>query len=156
MINIVIFLIIFLILFIVVQTVTVFFLYQYSVVKTRQHDRMKKQGQFLQRWMRKELYHPGFFREKVIGEGYKRVLIYGAGILGQMIYYALDGAGIEVIGFIDRSVKEVGCQVPVYKIDKGVPKADVIIVSLIGSQKGVMDDIHKYAGTDAILIDEII
>ena len=72
------------------------------------------------------------------------------------IYYALDGSEIEVVGFIDRSVKRVGVPVPVYQIHEEFPKVDAIIISVLKDQKQMIDNLNMYIDGEIILIDQIV
>lgn len=133
-----------------------FFIYRFSKEKANQYGILRRQNQILQRWLRKESYHHGFFKSKLAIKGYKRVLIYGAGAIGMQIYYALDGSEIEVVGFIDRSVKRVGVPVPVYQIHEEFPKVDAIIISVLKDQKQMIDNLNMYIDGEIILIDQIV
>lgn len=132
-------------------------MFQYSKMKTNQFGTLRRQSLLLQRWLRKELYYPQFFETKIKKMAIKKVLIYGAGVIGQQIYYALDQSEIEVIGFIDRTVKEVGMSIPTYKIEEKIPEADAVIVSIIYNQKRAINAIHQYTNIECIvLIDQIV
>ncbi|MCR5416427.1 MAG: radical SAM protein [Pseudobutyrivibrio sp.] len=59
-----------------------------------------------------------------------KVVIYGYGGIGQLIYDILNDAGIEVVALMDKRYKEIEAKIPVYSPEDAPKEGDAIIVSI--------------------------
>lgn len=132
-------------------------LYRFAIEVHKKEGVALRNCLFLQKWLRKENLNHGFLVQKLTMLGCNRIYIYGAGIMGIQLYYAIANTDIEIIGFIDRSANEVGVNIPIYRIDKvDYSEADSVVVTLTKGANGIIDEIRKYATINVILLDDLI
>ena len=115
----------------------------------------------LYQWVLNE--HSGFkMDEYLLREGVKRVLIYGAGVIGECLYHILSGGRVDVIGFIDNEKSKHSSSIrntPLYSLDKLPPEEsfDAIIISVGHLFYQVSERLkEKYGDIGIISIEDIV
>lgn len=75
--------------------------------------------------------------------GVRRVAIYGDSYIGKRLYRSLRENGVEVSCFIDRNAAYLEEEIPVYPPQEGLPKVDLIIISLVEAVEAIGKDLAK-------------
>lgn len=74
--------------------------------------------------------------------GIRNVAIYGCGILGEYLYTELKD-DMEVKYFIDRDKNKMHKKIPIYVLNDNLPEVDGVIISLMGEEEEVKEEIRK-------------
>lgn len=72
----------------------------------------------------------------------RNVAIYGCGILGKYLYTELKD-DVEVKYFIDRDKNKVHKKIPIYTLNDNLPGVDGVIITLLGEEEEVKEEIQK-------------
>lgn len=97
----------------------------------------------LNRWL--TLRDRGISIEKYLKEKkYKKVAIYGLGMIGNHLYEELRQTEIEIVG-IDQSAIYNNFQMPIYKPSECLEDVDLIIVTPLEYEK-ICDNLKQYQG----------
>lgn len=116
---------------------------------------VKQYEPLLYQWILNE--HNGFTIEAyLLGKGFKRILIYGAGIIGECLFHVLKDSDVEIVGFIDEEKSKE--MTSIHNINVYSPQSlptvdtfDVVIVS-VGHLYYSISHIIKNMYGDIILI----
>lgn len=92
-----------------------------------------------------------FFTER----GYQEAAVYGMGHLGERLLEELAGSGIDVAYCIDRAGKK-GKGYMVYGIEDELPRADVIVVTVVHLFFEVKQELEKRTSTPVVSLEEVI
>lgn len=88
--------------------------------------------------------------------GYHTVGIYGAGKLGTHLFYELKNTDIQVLFGIDKNCEAILFPVNVYSPDQQLPKADVIIITVIDKYGEISKLIDEKINCPMVPLEEII
>ena len=75
--------------------------------------------------------------------GVRRVAIYGNSYIGKRLYHSLQENGVEVTCFIDRNAAYLEEEIPVYPPQEGLPKVDMIIISLVEAVEAIGEELAQ-------------
>lgn len=118
-------------------------------------DRFKKQFFVYDTWM--HLESRGLtISDYLAGQGYHKVAIYGYGFLGVQLLGRLQNGTMKVSYILDRNAKYLDCIVPIYTMEDSLPKADVVIVTLIDGEKDVTEKLKEKLGIDVVTLRGIL
>lgn len=93
-----------------------------------------------------------FFQVK----GYKNIAIYGIGMVGKHLVAELEDGSVNVLYGIDRQNKEWQYSFPIYEMDKGLPQADVIVVTVAYEFEKIYRELKQKFMGKIISIEEIL
>ncbi len=120
---------------------------------------LRKQIEFYEvlcKWVNK-IQSGHTIRELMNERGYQRVSIYGYKELGQLLYQALDGSGIEIVQIIDRNGKNIEAErdilPPDVISDDGV---DAMVVTVLSGFQHIYEDLKAKYRFDVISIRELV
>lgn len=88
--------------------------------------------------------------------GYHKVGIYGAGKLGTHLFYELKKTDIEVLFGIDKNCERILFPVNVYSPDQQLPRADAVIITVIGKYGEISKLLGEKMNCPMIPLEEII
>ena len=78
----------------------------------------------------------------------KKVILYGAGVVGKIVFNVMRSIGIEVLGFVDDAPSKHGEMIyslPVYSPDsRKLPKYDAIIVASFRHSQVILEKAKKH------------
>lgn len=86
----------------------------------------------------------------------KNVALYGAGNLGICLLEELKNGGVKVNYFIDKIKNGKIKGIPIYAVDKSIPKVDAIIVTVIDSFEEVKKELFLITDMPIISLEEIL
>lgn len=92
-----------------------------------------------------------FFLER----GHQNIAIYGMGYLGERLLEELDVSDINVVYGVDRGCKEIE-GFPVYTMEEDLPKADVIIVTVVHLFLGIKYELEKWTDIPIVSLEEVL
>lgn len=93
-----------------------------------------------------------YFRKK----GYKKVAIYGMHYLGESLFSELEGSDIEVVYAIDQHPELRYTELPLYKPEDDIPKADVIVVTAFFFFEEIEEILADKVNCPIVSIEDII
>lgn len=124
--------------------------YKRNYVRTQRLYSAKEKLDYLSRWIKlKE--HNICFNDYLSQFGYRKIAIYGCGILGEYIYEELK-ISIEIKYFIDRKAAHIQKAIPVYSLMDHLPDVDCIILTLMGETEDVEEKLKDKGFENIILL----
>lgn len=87
---------------------------------------------------------------------YNRIVIYGAGYLGELLFRDLTNDGVDILYFIDKNADDIFSDLPVYKIKDNLPDADVVVVTPINYFDEINVDLNAVFDIPIVALDQII
>lgn len=95
-----------------------------------------------------------YFKEK----GYKRVIIYGFAAIGKHLFWELQQSSINVVCVLDRRSAMKHPNVDIISPDEieKVPKADVIVVTVINDGAKIAQELYMKTGKNVVTLENII
>ena len=92
----------------------------------------------------------------LLNKNYKKIAIYGMGILGQGLYSALrNSTCIEIVCGIDKNAEIYRYEFPIYKPDDNIPIVDVVIVTTPYYYDEIEQDLITRMSYEIISIEDI-
>lgn len=92
-------------------------------------DRNTEYMNLLDRWMFLRKDNKSVV-EWLLQHGYKRVAIYGYGVLGKHLYAELESSSVQVDYVMDRRRDKIHVNTAVYALSDELPETDVVLVSI--------------------------
>ena len=102
----------------------------------RRMERNLSNYQLLNDWM-EFLYAGGVIEQYFYDHGYKRILIYGNGDIGQRLYQALERTDINVVAIMDKSHSSKSAGILI-GVNSEMPEVDCIVITPVF----YFDEIH--------------
>lgn len=123
--------------------------------RIRMMDKFKKMFFLYDAWL--ELYQEDLLISACLKKkGYKTAVIYGDGYFGKQLYRELEKNGITVACFLDRNADYLCEKIPVYRPEADWPEADILIVTLMQKEKGLMELLQRKTTAAIIYIEELL
>lgn len=89
-------------------------------------------------------------------KSYKEIAIYGIGMVGKHLLTELECTDVNVIYGIDKQGSQLNFSFPIYKIGMELPKADVIVVTVMHEFDKIYKELRrKYRGS-IVSIEEVV
>jgi len=88
--------------------------------------------------------------------GYKKVALYGMRELGERFVDELRDTGIEVCYLVDRNADSVSTDLPKYKPDEKLPKADVMVVSAVYYFQDIQEKMEICVDFPIISLEDVV
>ena len=125
----------------------------------RQLEREKTKSEYktalLIKWM--YLYHYGMtIKDWLDDTDKKTVAVYGMGDLGQLLYYELTDKNVEVLYTVDQNYEYKNSEIQIYPLKDGLEHVDVVIVTLLKPDKGLLKEVHKKTNSSVITLESVI
>ncbi len=73
----------------------------------------------------------------------KRIIIYGAGYWGNIVYEEIKGSDVTIVGVLDKNISSRIDGLHTYGLDEAIPEYDIIIVALINPIEAVTELIQR-------------
>lgn len=96
-----------------------------------------------------------YIHEYLEKHGFRRVAIYGDSYIGKRLYHSLRDNGMEVRYFIDRNAAYLKEEIPVYPPQAGLPKVDLIIISLVEAVEAIRKDMKRLSEAKICSVTEL-
>lgn len=122
----------------------------YKVKMQRNHENMM----LLNDWLH-FLYLGGTLEDYFRTRGYKQIMVYGNGYIGERLLQALEKTDIEVVAVMDRSVPS-DRKGKVIGVDSEIPDSDCIVVTPVFYMDEIRDMLQKKTDIPVVSIQEII
>lgn len=150
--------VILLIVIIIFMGYSIIFLYGAFRQKCEQHDKFKRNFLMLYDWMDLELENDRDRALAVLLEkrGYRRLIIYGWGYLGNRLYRELRHTQIEIKGILDRRGVSNSYNIPSYSLQSHLPDADAVIVTVLNDLEKIRQDVEKITDCPVVSLEELI
>lgn len=87
---------------------------------------------------------------------YSKIAIYGMGVLGRHLYYALQDTDIEIIYVIDQNQQINSQGLKVYTMQDELPEVDAIIVTPVFAFEEIESKLSEKAEYPIVSLEEII
>ncbi|MCM1217936.1 MAG: hypothetical protein NC548_25890 [Lachnospiraceae bacterium] len=100
------------------------------------------------------LYAGGRIERYFVDHGYKKIMIYGNGYIGQRLMQALEGTGIEVVAVMDKAAAEA--EEIVIGVDAAIPDVDCIIVTPVFFYDAIYDMLREKTDIPIISMQSVI
>lgn len=91
-----------------------------------------------------------------VEKGYKKVAIYGYGMLGKHLVFQMQEKKINVDYIIERQSGKQTNEIPLYSLDDKLPLVDVVIVTVLYDFVQIKNCIKKKLNTDIISIEDLL
>lgn len=111
---------------------------------------------FMCTWMDRKRKEPTALIDNLKKENCQKVLIYGAGHVGEQLCSELKETDIEVVGYIDRLRKNDGLPTHIYSLKDQLPEADSIIVSVVHDYARIIETIQKETSIKILFLEELL
>lgn len=129
-------------------------LFKRNIMRVSEQASLKKKWEILDRWMwlRERKVR---FSEYLVQEGMQKVAVYGYAVLGKLVYEEIK-RDLTVPYFIDRNANELEKEIPVYSLQKELPKVDGVIITLIDEAEVVREEIGNVMDGGIIILKDWI
>lgn len=118
-------------------------------------ERNSSNMMLLNDWM-EFLYAGGSIEQYFQKHGYKRVMIYGNGYIGQRLFQALEGTDIEVAAIMDRAnSSDSEAEGILIGVDSEIPEIDCVVVTPVFCFDEIYQMLNGKTGKPVISIDEL-
>lgn len=92
-----------------------------------------------------------------IKSGYKKIVIYGMGFLGQRFYDEMKESSVEIVGVVDKNSKVILDQGSIYSsVEDLSENADVIVITAITYFHEIKKEIRKTSLIPIISLEEVV
>lgn len=92
----------------------------------------------------------------LMGQGYRKVAIYGMSVLGNLLYQELKDTEVKVQYAIDRSSADMYFELPVLNPTDEYDEVDAIIVTAILDFEKIKSNIEKRTQADVISLENVV
>lgn len=123
--------------------------YKRNKMRILKLDMAKKKLDWLTEWFKLKENNV-YFDRYLLYSGFRRIAIYGCGIIGEYLYSELKEL-VDVKCFIDRNADHIQKKIPVYTLSDQLPEIDCVILTLMGETKDVEREL-KEKGIESILL----
>lgn len=89
-------------------------------------------------------------------KGYQEIAIYGIGMIGKHLLTELENTDVKVIYGIDKKGKQLRYTFPIYTMEMELPKADLIIVTVVHEFEIIYRELKKKYSGSIVSIGEVI
>lgn len=149
-------LIIILLLIIAFMGYIIFFLYNAFKQKDIEFNKYKKNFLVLYDWMDFSRTKNKALASLLWEKGYKEVIIYGWGYLGQQLYKELQDTQIKVMGILDRRTIDNAYNIPAYTLRSELPEVDAVIITVLYDGAKIRNDLVEKVNCPIISLEELI
>lgn len=94
--------------------------------------------------------------EYFIKYGYKKIAIYGMGMMGQMLARELKESEIEVVYGIDRNSNNIYADVKVVTMNRKLNQVDAVVVTVVKDFCAIREALLKKMDCQVIAIEDIL
>ncbi len=106
-------------------------------------------------WIR--LWEDGLYLHDYLKQnGIRSVAVYAAGYIGRRLYDSLKKSGTRVLYFIDINAKYLRMDIPVYLPDMCLPDVDMIIVSLLEEERGIIKKLSSVSDAQICSVTKLL
>ena len=112
--------------------------------------------QLMDRWLALHQKHI-MVEEFFVKYHYKRIAIYGMGVLGRRLYEELKGSEIKVEYFIDKYIdkaNDLGCRV--YRDNEPLPKVDAVVNTVVLDWQPIVSSLSQLLQCEVIPIQDVL
>jgi len=88
--------------------------------------------------------------------GYKKIVIYGFGMLGQHLYYDLVKNGVGIVGIVDERAHDLNVDCNLFLPNDELPKYDCFVITSVFYKDEILRKLNLDTIHDVISIDHII
>lgn len=90
-------------------------------------------------------------------KNYRKIAIYGYGVLGKSLHEMLIGKGISVTCIIDKNANSIIADksIPIYGLDANLPELDVVVVTAVFYFDDIKDEMMKRVECPVLSVEEI-
>lgn len=100
------------------------------------------------------LYSGGCIEQYFHRHGYKKILIYGNGYVGQRLFHALKQTDIEVVGIMDQmNSSDLDAQEMLIGLDSKIPDIDCVVVTPMFYYNEICQVMQKKTQCPVIAVD---
>jgi len=93
----------------------------------------------------------------LFNRGYKKIIIYGFGKIGECLFYELINSGVTLEGIVDKRGKNIVVDYPCTTIENmGGMEADAVVVTVLSDYENIKKCIKEKMDVDVISIEELI
>lgn len=134
----------------------IFFLYNAFKQKDIEFKKLKKNFLMLYDWMDSSRTENKALVSLLEKRGYKEVIIYGWGYLGQQLYKELQDTQIRVKGILDRRTMDNAYNIPAYTLRSELPEADAVIITVLYDGEKIRNDLAEKVNCPIMSLEELI
>lgn len=124
--------------------------YKKNRMRTQKLYAAKEKLDYLSNWIKLKERNI-CFNDYLSQFGYRKIAIYGCGILGEYVYEELKTV-VEIKYFIDRNAAHIQKTIPVYALTDYLPEVDCIILTLMGKTEDVEEKLKENGFENIILL----
>ena len=97
-----------------------------------------------------------FLANFLISSGYKKIAIYGLGLVGRHVIAEIKSNGVNIDFGIDQNEINLEFGFPVYTLEDKLPDVEMIIVSVIYDYQNILEVLERKTNAKIISIDELL
>lgn len=86
---------------------------------------------------------------------YKKVILYGYGILGRHLFWELSDTGVEVVGIIDQNKDNINEELNLFTPSENLPEFDVMVVTSYHYMREI-ELLYKTKGYNMVSLEEVV
>lgn len=135
-----------------------FFLYGAFKKKNAQYDKIRRNFLMLYDWidLESECSESRGLASVLQKKGYNKIIIYGWGYLGNLLYRELRHSQIEIKGILDRKCVANVYNIPSYSLQSELPEADAVIVTVLYDAEIIRNDVSKIVKCPIVSLEELV
>lgn len=96
------------------------------------------------------------FEEYFRKNNYKKVAIYGMGVMGGHLYEELKGCNVDIVYGIDKKMEIHYSNIPIKKEPESSMPVDVIIVTATFQYKEIKAELEKKVDCDIVSLEDVV
>lgn len=109
----------------------------------------------LEKWLHKKENNEGL-KSYFINHGYRKIAIYGWGVIGKLLYEELRGSNIEILYAVDKKDISEGEPLRIFSLEKELPEVDIMVVTATFAFEEINEELQSYINTPIISVDDIV
>lgn len=108
----------------------------------------------LSKWVRYESLNSRL-GEYLYNNNYKKIAIYGFGVLGKILYDSLRNSKCKVLYVIDKN-KEAGNGIVTYHYIKDLPQVDIVLITTVSGHTDIIEELKNNCNLTSIYIGSVL
>lgn len=137
---------------------------QSNLIQTLQNERnyfQKRSDKFvgyfnlLKEWLQRKERSNGL-ESYFINHGYRKIAIYGWGIVGKLLYEELYDSNIEISYAVDKKNVSEMAPLPIFSLEKELPEVDLIVITATFAFEEIKEELQNYVKAPIVSVDDIV
>ncbi len=98
---------------------------------------------------------PSLLKEYLSSHEYKKISLYGYGIIGKRFHYICKSLGVEISYSYDQNTLSTKDMI-IYKMEENAPEVDIIIITPIQEKNAILQELRKRRKETIVGIDTLL